>query len=131
MVLPFDDRTISTVFHKGADAVCLFNTKDSKELEDIFNNVAKKFGESDGGKLKFTEIDVKFVLIQKSSQHFSQLGGYLKIKPEIHPIFIINAQKQEKFVMIVEKVEDLTEESITEFINSWVSGEAPKFGLTD
>lgn len=42
LVLPFDDRTISSVFHEGLDAITLYNVKSSKELSAIFNEAALK-----------------------------------------------------------------------------------------
>ena len=57
------------------------------------------------------------------------MASYLKIDPKKHIILVINAQKQEKFVMLGQ--DEITAEAITEFVNDWANGEATKFGLTD
>lgn len=71
-------------------------------------------------------------IIQRSSEHLNQLAGYLKIKPESHPLIILNAKKQEKYVLTVENAEDeVTTESVLEFIADWSEGSLTKYGLTD
>ena len=57
IVLPFDERTISSVFHQGKDAVCFFNSKDSKETANTFKEAAEKYTEEKSD-VKFTEINV-------------------------------------------------------------------------
>ena len=59
LVLPFDDRTIGSVFQEGKDAILLYNSKSNKEFTANFNEAAQKQKEIDSGKLKFTEVNVR------------------------------------------------------------------------
>ena len=43
------------------DAVVLMNGESSADLKAIYTEVAEKFNESDPGKLKWTEVDVRIV----------------------------------------------------------------------
>lgn len=46
------------------------------------------------------------------------------------PIVLVEAKNKSKFVL-AQNPEDLTADEITAFIESWVGGDAKKYGITD
>jgi hypothetical protein len=41
LVLPFDDRTVDSVFQEGKDAIVFYNIKSNKQWSAVFRDVAK------------------------------------------------------------------------------------------
>lgn len=67
---------------------------------------------------------------QAASEHLGPFADYIKTNPATMPIVLIEGKIKSKFVL-VENPSDLTAEDITSFVESWTSGDAKKYGMTD
>lgn len=122
VVVPFDERTIGDMFSQSKAGLCLFNKEGSNVLLDAFTEAAKNVKES-GKQLIFTHIE-------QNSEHIGPFADYIKTDPSKHAIVLIEGKIKSKFVL-VQNPSEITAEDITSFVESWINGEAQKYGMTD
>lgn len=70
------------------------------------------------------------IKFQKDTEHLGPFSEYIKINPEQIAVVLIEGKIQSKFVLN-KAPEDIESEDINQFLESWNSGNAKKYGITD
>ena len=124
VVYAFDDRTIGEVFHRGNQAIILFQSASAGEvLNQAFKDAAEEWRVNRGNTLIFTDIPV-------SAEHYGGLANYIKIDFNKSPIVVIDGANRSKNVLSANPNE-LDSAQIIAFLEEVQGGNAKKYGLDE
>lgn len=88
-LLPFDQRTIQSIFGESKKAFIFVNTGSEESL--LLKEKVVALANAHEGDIVFTEIE-------KSNEHFDRFADYIKVSVDTPKVLVVDGGKQKKYV---------------------------------